>query len=174
MKYVEWQFRSLVVPMILGDDGVLYTTSKAICAGLGIHPKSLMNMYKGSNKYSNIRVTRDDLKEMFLNHREGFGITRFKEDLRIWTENDMIKFAARATSEAADDFMEGVIELVKANAKVGHVTKEEHNKLLEGFNELKATVLEMQKVLTEAASHAGRELNQHKKIRNLKLVRGDE
>lgn len=169
MQYVAWKFRSLTVPMILGDDGVLYTTSKAISAGLGIHPKSLIYMYRGGKGYSNIRVNDFYLKEFFMEHRKEFGIGRFKEDMRIWTETDMIKFAARATSEAADDFMEGVIELVKEHARKDGISRHEYEIMQQDMRDLKETVKEMSIALQAAAGEESPRPPK-KSVRNLKLV----
>lgn len=171
MAYIAWRFRSLVVPMIMGNDGVLYTTSKAICAGLGIEATSLMHIYgRAPSRFSTLTMTQSHAKETFVEHRKEFGIVRLREDMRVWTENDMIRFAACATSEAAEDFMQGVIELVKANAKIGSVTKEEHESLQQEVRDIKNTLSEMQQVLNDAASFAGKELNLHKKTRSLRLV----
>lgn len=171
MKYVAWQFRSLVVPMIMGDDGVLYTTSKAICAGLGIDKISLIHIYgRAPSRFSALSMTQSHTKESFREYRKEFGIVRLRDDMRIWTENDMIRFAACATSEAAEDFMQGVIELVKANAKVGSVSQEEYQTLQQEVRDIKNTLQEMQQVMNEAASFAGKELNLHKKTRNLRVV----
>ena len=171
MAYIAWRFRSLVVPMIMGNDGVLYTTSKAMSSALGISLPSLSQIYKrASHRFSDLRLTQSQSKSTFLDHRHEFGITRAREDMRIWTENDMIRFAACATSEAAEDFMQGVIELVKANAKIGSVTKEEHESLQQEVRDIKNTLSEMQQVLNDAASFAGKELNLHKKTRSLRLV----
>lgn len=154
--------------MILGDDGVLYTTSKAICSGLGIHPKSLMYMYRGAKGYSDLRVNEIYPKGAFFEHRKEFGITRFKEDLRIWTETDMIKFAARATSDVADDFMEGIIQLVKEHARKSEVSSVEYEAMQQDIRDLKETVRAMS-VAIQAAT--GEPAPQPKKqVHNLKLV----
>lgn len=79
MKYVAWNFRSLTVPMILGDDGVLYTTSNALCSALGISLSSLTHMYKRCpERFSDLRLTQNQSKEGFLERRKEFGIGRVR------------------------------------------------------------------------------------------------
>ena len=83
MKYIAWKFRTLSVPMILGDDGVLFTTSKAVWAALGITKTALTHIYQGApDRFSDIRVPQIHPKNEILAHRKEFGMERMRDNMR--------------------------------------------------------------------------------------------
>ena len=74
MKFVEWNFQDLRVPMVELDE-VLYCTNKGICGALHIDEDTLRHIYsRHKDEFDSLSVTVCHAKEFFKQHKSAFGI----------------------------------------------------------------------------------------------------
>lgn len=178
MKLLMWEFQSLTVPMMEGSDGNLYCTTRIISESLGITEDAIYSLYRfHKDEFSFLSLKNFHAKEFVAANKDLLKIERVKENIRIWTEDDMILFAVLSGSPTAKEFRKNLLQLIKKNAVKSHIHVDDHNKVAK---ELSDRVAALEKALVDFgilqkqnASAAGRMLNSHKEIKNshLSLVR---
>jgi hypothetical protein len=158
--------------MLADEDGELYCTSKMLCTALSINEKALQATYlRHKDEFSSTSAANCSAKEFLLANKVEFGISRVRDDMRLWNEDDMLIFAILSKSTVSKEFRSHLRKFIKENARRGYVTAEEHKALAERMSVLEDLVLHAQPALTNAASAAGAALAAQKGTRNLRLVK---
>lgn len=121
-----WRFANLNVPMLKLPDGRLVCTGKAVCRALGINNESLRYLAsKYADKLSRISVSETHAKVFLDEHRDLYEIDRLRNDMRLWTPEDLLWFARHVTSAQSDEAYVEIIKLVQREAQEGMISVEE-------------------------------------------------
>lgn len=163
MRIVQWSFHNVVVPMIEDDAGELYCTSEVLCKVLGITPQALWKVASRHKKQlSENCMTNCQAIEYVRKNKEALGIKYLREDMRLWTETDMIRISMFSNSAVALEFQEGIIKLVKENARRGYVPQEQYQAIVQQLETTSARLDRLEELmeiarpsLQSAASAAG-------------------
>lgn len=174
MKYVAWEvIPGTYLPMMEDDNGELFGTNKTVCEGLGIKPSTLREFYRtNKEEFESLSVRNVDAKEFLKANKEDFNIKRVRDDMKIWSEDDMLTFAFLVKSDKGREFRRGLRTFLKKNAIRHYVSVEDHEKLKSDLNarlaSLETLVLQTQRAAEYDASLAGKLLSNH---RNTKAFR---
>jgi BMFP domain-containing protein YqiC len=160
---MTWQFNNLNVPMMEDEDGTLFTTGSVLSGVLGVTERNLRNVYLNHRDEFDGNCANDIGAISFLQqNRETFQLKYLRADMHVWSEDDMILFAALSNSDQGKEFRKGMKELVKQQARKSYVSREEYESLAEQLihvsNRLEALEQERENVrpsLNLAASAAG-------------------
>ncbi len=148
MKIVRWSFENLHMPMIQDDEGKLWTTNKVLADALGTTENALwLVASKNKDKLKGLSLSNTQAKEFLRLNKVELGIKRLRQDLKLWSEAEMIRIAIWSRSEVADEFTDQLVEFVRTNATKGWVTREEHNELLVKFGQLAVKMENVEKLL---------------------------
>jgi hypothetical protein len=125
MKHFLWQFQNLNIPMMEDEGGTLYTTGSVLAGALGVTPQNLRSIYANHrDEFDGVSVNAIDANEFLQQHKEAFGVQRVRQDMHLWTEDDMILFAALSNSDQGKEFRKGMKQVIKTQARKGLITKE--------------------------------------------------
>src|SRR5690348_769703 len=108
MKLVRWSFHNFQVPMMEDEEGHLWCTSAALCGALGLNKRTFQTIYLVHKDHfgdHTLRALDPSTKAFLVEHRDEFGVSRLRGDLRLWSDNDMLWFAAKSNSPAAREFV---------------------------------------------------------------------
>ena len=182
MKLVRWEFMGLHMPMMEDEAGELFCTSKALLEALGINKDVVDHIVSRHGKeLGTLRAENCQSKEFLQKHKVELGILRVRQDMRLWSEDDMLTFAFHAHSDKSLEFRKQLRQFIKANAKRGYVSEEQFN-LMRGElrteldavrSELRAIVDKVSKygpAADAAASMAGKALRAQRDTKPLRLV----
>lgn len=159
------------MPMMEGEDGVLYCTTKAVCEGLGIVPRVLDNIRRRhADELSDLRSTNCGSKDFLLQNKDALGLERVRNDMRLWTEDDMLMFAIYSRSGIAKDFRRSLIQFIKENARKGYVPGDVHARTEARLSAIEEILASAGFALSQNASTAGKLLNQQKDTKRLRLI----
>ncbi len=148
MKIVRWSFENLHMPMIQDDEGKLWTTNKVLADALGTTENALwLVASKNKDKLKGLSLSNTQAQEFLRLNKVELGIKRLRQDLKLWSEAEMIRIAIWSRSEVADEFTDQLVEFVRTNATKGWVTREEHNELLVKFGQLAVKMENVEKLL---------------------------
>ena len=92
MKPVRWEFNNLHVPMMEDDQGNLFCTSKELADALQCPEPTL-------------RAMREHYADEFAELSE---ISQVRNDLTIWTEDEMILAAILSKSQVSEKFRQNL------------------------------------------------------------------
>jgi len=170
MRLFHWQFDTLVVPMMEDESGTLYTTSSVLAHALGVTENNLVYLYQAHpDEFDGARVSTTHANSFFQQNMEEFGIQRVRQDIHLWTENDMILFAALSRSDQGKEFRKQMVQLVKQQARKTLITKEQFDaivgELMVRINELEKAQQDAQPHLNATASAAGSALAHQRYIK---------
>lgn len=164
MNLVKWQFRDLEISMVK-IVGELYCTSTSLCSALGMTTGQLRNIvYTSKGRLVPMSVTnRDEHQDLLLfliTNGTKLGINKRQPHatLKLWSLNQALKIAYRARTDVAEEFIEASIELVKAEATEGYISRDEFKALEERYDRLEQIILNSKTSLELAATAAGRSL----------------
>jgi prophage antirepressor-like protein len=125
VKHFLWQFQNLNVPMMENGSDTLYTTTQVLAGVLGVTANNLVALYHlHKDEFDDARVNTLHANEFLQQHKEQFGVRRVRQDMHLWTEDDMILFAALSRSDQGKAFRKAMKELVKQQARKTLITKE--------------------------------------------------
>lgn len=132
MELFIWEFRNFKVPMISDEEHGLLTVTPVLAGALKIPPQYIRGIsHDHSEKLSHLSVGESNAKGFLLANKEAFGLSRVRNDGRLWTIRDMIYIAFYSRSQVAADFQADMIELVESHAKVTRVSPHMFQKLLD-------------------------------------------
>lgn len=168
MKLVRWSFHNLHIPLMEADDGTLYCTNQVLTAALGISKTTILKMYSNhKNEFSGLCMTDAHTKEFFRTHKAEFGISYLRDDMHLWSEDDMILIAVLSRSAAGAEFRRGIVQLIKSNARRETVSREQYEA---DIADLRGQLQELKDLFENAVSAAGATLQAKKKVKHLRLV----
>lgn len=170
MNHFLWQFQNLNVPMMEDANGTLYTTSPILASLLQVTEDNLRMVYQNhQDEFDGLSVSDIYANDFLRQNKEVFGIQRVRADLHVWSEDDLILFAAFANSSQGKEFRKAMKELVKQQARKTLITKEYFDavvsQLVAKNIELQARVDAVEAAqphLRNIASNAGKLLNDQK------------
>jgi hypothetical protein len=169
MKLTKWENDRMLMPMMEDENGTLYCTSSSLCQALQINESTLRSVYeRHSDEFSELSVSNCNAKEFLQGNRASFGIQRVRDDLRIWTEDDMLMFAVLSKSNLSKEFRKDFIKFMKMNARRGYVSREEYEALATRFSDLEDHINYIMPSLKASASAAGVSLSAHRKTKGLR------
>jgi hypothetical protein len=167
MQLIRWSFHNLAIPMIEFDDKELRCTSQALCNALGVSRKTLEHIrHRHPEHVQPVRPPERGAKEFLQAHRVEFGVERVREDMLLWSVDDMIAVAFYSTSKSALEFTKAVVQLVKREAQRSVITEAQYCELMARVN----AVEEARGALQTAASAAGVALQAQKGTKHLRLI----
>lgn len=179
MKMIVWEFNGLKVPMVEDSAGELFCTTKQLAEALQTtesHVRRIKDRH--SDEFDGLSKTNCLAKDFLARNKSEFGIKRLREDVLIWSEDDMIMAAILIKSPVGKEFRKDLRKFVKANAMRGMVPVELVNRLIAETQEARAETAEMRsefvalkEYLEASASLSGKALSVHKQAKNhLRLV----
>jgi hypothetical protein len=153
-RYAEYPFLGLVFGVIEGPDGQVVTTTMALAAAIGVEPRTLrMNHENNTHMFNPLRgnsIGAKEIIQLIQQHRERFMIRRMRDDLLLWTEEDMYMHCHFSRSERAAQFMRHNVRFLRewrmANVRPSPFSEER-------FAQIEATCKEMQKRLDDLTAH---------------------
>lgn len=171
MKLVRWEFMGLHMPMMEDGAGELYCTSKAICEALGVDETMLRStVCRYPKEFSSLSVTNCNAKDFLRQNRTEFGIVRVRNDIRLWSEDDMFSFAFHSKSENSMEYRKRLRQFLKQHATRNYVSREEFNTIKGELRELKEILAQYTPAANHAASCAGKALRAQRDTKPLRLV----
>ena len=192
MKLIQWSYMNLVLIMIRLESGKLFCTSSMLCKALGITEGALRLIYKRNKvrlEPNCVSFGNANAKEFLQEHREELELNYIRGNMMLWNEAAMIMVAMASTSEGAYEFQDGVIELIKAQARQDMVPAAEHERVLEALgvsreeyaiiheenaviqrrlDAMEETLHKAYPALMTSASAAGYALSAHKNLKDLR------
>ena len=99
MKLVRWTYNNLHIPMMSDSQGELWCTSRQLCGALGLEPKALRELKRRNiEEFEFLSATENGAKEFLKENKTEFGIRRVRQDITLWSEDDMVTVAILATA----------------------------------------------------------------------------
>ena len=130
MQLTRWDFNNLRVPMMMDTSGKLWCTSKQLCEALGIKPEAIRKLaHDHKDELEFLSVTESHAKDFLKENKSEFGIKRVKQDMSLWSEDDMITIAVLSKSSVAKQFRKDLVKLIKEQARKSYVTRDEFNEI---------------------------------------------
>lgn len=140
--------------MMEDSDGTLYTTGAPLAGALGVTTNNLVFLYnQHRDEFDDARVSTTHANEFLQQYKEQFGIQRVRQDMHLWTEDDMILFAALSRSDQGKAFRKAMKELVKQQARKTLVTKEYFDTVVAQLVQRNQNLQEQVNALHEAQPH---------------------
>lgn len=168
MKLTEWSFNGLSMPMIEDNNGTLYCTTKQLAVALGKTEKHIHDLKKlHEDELVGINPDTIGAKGFLSANKEELGIKRVRDNMSLWTEDEMILIAMLSRSTVSKEFRRELVKFVKANARRGYVTNEMFEIVQGRLENLESLVLPL---LEQQASHAGRTLQDYKSVRQMQVI----
>lgn len=170
MKLIQWSFHNIHMPMIEDDEGELYCTSEILCGSLGITKEALWQVAKRhTDELTSNCLTNCQAIDFLKQNRNTLNLKYIRSDMRLWTENDMLLIAMFSKSEVSKEFRQELLKFIKANARRGYVsleqhealaarlltTQEDHQNLVSRLEKLESIIELARPALQETASAAG-------------------
>jgi prophage antirepressor-like protein len=155
-----WQFQDLTVPMMEDENGTLFTTGAILASVLGVTDNNLVALYQAhKDEFDDVRVNTTHANDFLQANKETFGVQRVRQDMHLWSEDDMILFAGLSRTPVGKAFRKEMIKAIKAQARKGFITEEYFDSVVSQLV-TRLTALEEQKQqaasgLNTAASAAG-------------------
>jgi hypothetical protein len=149
LRYAEYPFLGLVFGVIELPDGQVVTTTMALAAAIGSEPRTLRANYENNRQmFSPLRGNSNGSKEilqLLREHKERFMVRRLKDDLLLWTEEDMYMHCHFSRSERAAQFMQHNVRFLRewrmANIGLSTIDQERFVKLETENAELRSQLL---------------------------------
>jgi len=164
MKLTVWTFKDLSMPMMEDDRGILYCTTKVLCDGLYLSEEAVKKIYsRHSDEFGCLTVTNSPYKDFMVQNKDVFGMKRIRDNMRMWTESDMLMFAILSKSGVSKDFRRQLIQFIKENARRGYVTQDVYQRTMARLDNVERALMAAGFALGQNASSAGALLNQQKK-----------
>jgi hypothetical protein len=107
-----------------------------------------VSFHTRKEEFDGLRLSSTKAKEALEQHREMFGVQRLRQDMHIWSENDMLMHAMIARSSIGRQFRKGLIELIKKSAVIEVPTVQENQNLMEQLRLVRADNAIMSERLT--------------------------
>lgn len=155
--------------MMKSRAGVLYCTSKALCAALGLTGNQLrVVQHRYGARLNPLSVTEcnayesEDIKGFLQRHKETFDVKRVREDMLLWPLREALGVAFHVHTEVAWEFHQAAIDLVVHHSQVGAITWEQYEFLSERVRALEDIQAGARSALEDAASAAGLSLQAHR------------
>lgn len=141
MKLVKWEFMSLCVPMMEDDAGELYCTSKAIISSLGMTEDQIRRTVSDhKEEFSSLSVRNTHANDFLRRNKAEFNVQRVRDDMRMWSEDDMLTFAFHSKSSKSLEFRKQLRVFIKQHATKNYVTKAHYNQMEQRHAEELASV----------------------------------
>ena len=174
MKKVRWDFQGLHVPMMEDSNGNLYCTFKQLSDALQCPEATIRAMRRRrANEFSGFCVSKcnaiSDIREFLEQNRIEFGLRYVRDDMAIWTEDDMIMAAVMIKNTVGKEFRKNLVKFIKENARKGYVHESEFNSRMTEMNQ---KIDNLAAYLNANASEAGRKLNAQKQTKHLRSIQG--
>lgn len=191
IDYIIWQYNNLAIPMLVHSELGLLATTRAVCAALDLTEEALRSIHhRRKGHFSDLSVAKCNATAMLREHREIFTVERVRDDARLWTENDVIRFALYSNSDAAETMVDDFIAFVKHHAvqhavslqdyaalqaQLEQVTQqntrlqEQHDALAKEVGAMRSMFELAQPRLSEIASAAGTALVNQRELKRLGL-----
>lgn len=179
IQLVKWSFHGIEVPMI-SYEGDLYCVNKALVQMLGCNTNYLQRTLRNNLKeFELLRPSSGWSKEELLNfirqNKSIFGISRVKEDLNIWSEDEVFTFAFLSRTDRAIQCRTEFRIFLKQHRTISVVSIEQYNKLIEENKQLNTRTTALEEMvmrlvhpMDRAASNAGRTLGAFRGTRDLR------
>lgn len=138
MKLVRWTYNNLHIPMMAGNNGDLWCTSKQLCGALGTTELALRLLRKRhADEFDANCVSKSNAILFFKENKVEFGVKYVRGDMALWSEDDMILVAILSRSDMSKQFRKDLRAFIKEHAKKdllsGYVKKDDYNNLLMEF-----------------------------------------
>ncbi len=175
MKYVKWEIvPGVVVPMIEDIEGQLWGTNKTVSQMLGLSEEAVRYLYNEhkeefeANSVGSLSVSNTNAKEFLKNHKAEFDIVRIRQDMRLWTDDDILTFCYKATGQKAIEIRRSFTKFIKEHSKRHMVSKEEFEALQNQVSTLVEFVSNHLPAVESTASLAGRALRMQRDTKPLR------
>jgi hypothetical protein len=144
-QYTEYTFLGVTFSAIVLPDTQIVTTTAALAVALDTPAKVLRGNYqKNAHMFNPLRASLSgpkEIRELLRRHGESFGVQRIREDLLLWTEEDIYMHCHLSRSERAAQFMQHNVRFLRewrvANIPLNAIPPER-------FAQLEATCGELQ------------------------------
>ena len=127
-QMLSWTFANITVTLIQLEDGRILCPMPMLAVALGVTPQALHNHVRRYKQWFDGVVKSNSLllfKDWVTPNLPAFGLDRYRDDLILWTEHDMILLATMVQGEQSHAFREAVIRLVQEQARHGYILSEE-------------------------------------------------
>ncbi len=132
MRLLQWSYNGLIVPMLEDEEGHIFTTGPILRAALGMEDdalRAIASRHRHRFDWSQSVTIRHTLTEFLRHNRELFGLSYVRRDIKLWSDADMINVAFLSNSPLATSFRQGIIELVRQQARKDYVSLETFEKV---------------------------------------------
>lgn len=173
MRLMNWQFNELSIPMMEDERGTLYTTTGVLCGALGVVENDLRNIYLSRrDEFDGLSVNNLGANDFIRANKEIFCVQRVRQDMHLWSEDDMILFAAISRSDQGKEFRKQMVQLVKQQARKTYISREEYDRMV-GELMIRIGKLEQEKdqvrpAMQESASAFGRGLSYQRRTKTFR------
>lgn len=117
MKLVRWSYNNLHVPMIQDGNGVLFCTANTLASALNVTEQNIrMLLVNKPEEFKGLSVNCVDAKELIKDHKVELGIKRVRNDMKLWSEDEMIMAALLSKSNVGNQFRRDLLKFIKENA----------------------------------------------------------
>jgi hypothetical protein len=178
-RYVAWevlQGEGIYFPMMENKQGELFTTGPAIQQALDLTKQAFLNIYKRNQvEFDSLRSTFCLPKDFLRDNKELFGIKRVREDMTIWSADDMLTFAFHSKTEKSLEFRVSLRRFIKEHSRRHYVTREQYEQMMsdrdmykQKFDKLSMVAMtEWMPAAKITGTSAGKALNAQKKLKSL-------
>lgn len=150
-RCIAWTFHGLIVPMLEDDEGRLYTTSKQLCAALGITERKLYRIRNNNSDWvAPIRLPDPQSNSLISRNREFLQIKRLAPDMVLWDHKTMLRIAQHADTDRTNRFFDEMFDDAIGKGKRYLLTVEQLESLTVELEQLKGSVAPIIKKFEEA------------------------
>lgn len=134
-RFVEWEFKGVKLAMFADAEGNLYCLTEAICTAFGVVANTVRRAAsRNSSKFNTVSVSDIGAEQFIQLNKSRYGVDRLKKNTQVWSDKAMIRIGLALKSDKAEDFMEDIVELIRANARVNFVSISRYEELLGVIN----------------------------------------
>lgn len=152
------------IPQFQLEGGLWVNTTPVIAANIGCASKTVLMTASRSDRFSNLNTTNCGAKDHLQTHKAENMLKRVREDGRLWTTRDDIRFATLIHTEASVDIQDAMFDHIEQIMKAEYVSREVFDQLTEQLQqeqlqrdriERRVSLLEKrERIANEARIHA--------------------
>jgi len=155
MKILDWKSENFCCAMVEDEERRMWTTTAGIALALGVDVRALYNIYRRRKDQFGLsetdRYTKESVMGFLRQHTKHFGIKRIKEDMHVWSEDDVLVFAVLCRSPQADLARKDFLQFIKSNMRREYATLQtQYNELLQRLMLVEEALPSVQKLRSSA------------------------
>lgn len=167
-QFIMETINNLSIPMLSIDED-LYITQHNLSKMLGVEQKTLRNTFNNRvDEFDGVRAHSMGANDFIRENKHLLGVKRVRDDMHLWTEDDMITFAMLVRGKKGLLIRKELKAAIKSNAKRQTVSQEKYDELVSQLATLREEVCQLSQIkeefelarpfLEEIASMAGKTL----------------